>query len=28
MAVDQAGNVDRSPATFRFKVRRVGRRSR
>jgi hypothetical protein len=28
MAVDAAGNVDKTPATFRFKVRQVGRRSR
>jgi hypothetical protein len=28
MAVDAAGNVDKTPATFRFNVRRVGRRSR
>jgi hypothetical protein len=27
MAVDVAGNVDKTPATFRFKVRRVGARS-
>lgn len=27
MAVDAAGNVDKTPATFRFKVRRVGPRS-
>jgi subtilisin family serine protease len=28
MAVDTAGNVDRTPATFRFKVKQVGRASR
>jgi subtilisin family serine protease len=28
MAVDAAGNVDKTPATFRFKVKQVGRRSR
>jgi hypothetical protein len=28
MAVDAAGNVDKTPATFRFEVRRVGRGSR
>jgi subtilisin family serine protease len=28
MAVDAAGNVDKTPATFRFKVRRVGAGSR
>jgi hypothetical protein len=28
MAVDVAGNVDKTPATFRFKVRRVGSPSR
>jgi subtilisin family serine protease len=28
MAVDAAGNVDRTPATFRFKVKQVGRASR
>jgi hypothetical protein len=27
MAVDPAGNVDRTPATFHFKVKRVGRGS-
>jgi subtilisin family serine protease len=28
MAVDAAGNVDKTPATFRFKVKQVGRASR
>jgi hypothetical protein len=28
MAVDAAGNVDKTPATFRFQVRRVGPRAR
>jgi subtilisin family serine protease len=28
MAVDAAGNVDKTPATFRFKVKQVGRGSR
>ena len=28
MAVDAAGNVDKTPAIFRFRVKRVGRRSR
>jgi len=28
MAVDAAGNVDKTPATFRFEVKQVGRGSR